>query len=113
MTALERKHEWKGGDGLSWCGEHWHFLRFDPAYPRAMCQAEKGGRVVAIDIRTAKHVFASVERKRQERQRRKEAGEVRVEVWLGTILDDLDCYCASTGNTRGEVIERALREYIQ
>lgn len=44
---------------------------------------------------------APTERKREERQRRKEAGEVRVECWL--TLDharQLDAYCARLGIDR-------------
>ncbi|MCP5939789.1 hypothetical protein NL351_28155, partial [Klebsiella pneumoniae] len=66
-SALRKQAErpWKAGDKLTWRDERFTFLRFDPDYPRAMSWSEADGRVVAIDITTAKRVSSSVERKRQ------------------------------------------------
>lgn len=52
-------------------------------------------------------------RKRAERLRRKEAGEVRVEVWIDAEkLTRLDRYCNIVGVTRSEIIAYALKDYI-
>lgn len=48
-------------------------------------------------------------RKRAERQRRREAGEVRVEVWLSPGGHaDLKWLCAQVGEAQAYVIESAL-----
>lgn len=51
--------------------------------------------------------------KRAERQRRREAGEVRVEVWLRKDqIQALDWYCESAKKTRSDVIDAAIGDYL-
>ena len=53
-------------------------------------------------------------RKRAERQRRKEAGEQRVEVWIRQdLLDCLDWYCKATNQTRSGIIDAAIAGYLE
>lgn len=48
-------------------------------------------------------------RKRAERQRRREAGEVRVEVWLSQeALAVLDANCIMSGSSRSQVMNWIL-----
>lgn len=48
-------------------------------------------------------------RKRAERQRRREAGEVRVEVWLSQeALAVLDANCIMSGSNRSQVMNWIL-----
>lgn len=56
---------------------------------------------------------ASTIRKRAERQRRKEAGEVRVEVWLPAYeAQALDRYAQLTHTTRTDVVLEAIKGYV-
>lgn len=50
--------------------------------------------------------MTALERKRQERQRRKEAGEVRVECWLSEYqVAMLDDFCAQQGMSRSDSLK--------
>lgn len=112
MTPSRRAAEtaWKAGDKLTWSGERWTFWQFDPDYPRAICQSESL-RVCAIDITTAKRVDSATERKRAERQRRKEAGEQRVEVWFDvTTLARLDRIASKLDVPRGPALQALVWE---
>lgn len=114
MTPSRRAAEtaWKAGERLTWHGGEYAFERFDPAYPRAICHDDKG-RSVAIDITTAKRIDPATERKRAERLRRKEAGEVRIEVWIDAdVIKRLDLYCKLTRQSRADVTAHALKGYI-
>lgn len=114
MTDTLRKQAerpWKEGDKLTWCGERFMFLCFDPVYPRAMSRSEADGRVVAIDITTAKRVSASVIRKQAERQRRVDEGQVRVEVWLSEAERDTIREMAQEANVTPSVVISQLLKY--
>lgn len=53
----------------------------------------------------------TAEQKRQERAKRKERGEVRVEVWLDAlVVAYLDDAAAKRGEDRAEAIGFAIRE---
>lgn len=55
----------------------------------------------------------AAQHKRAERQRRRGAGEVRVEVWLpGDVAEKIDRYCALTNQARTDVLAHALKRYI-
>jgi len=57
---------------------------------------------------------AETANKRAERLRRKEAGEVRVEVWIRQdLLDCLDWYCKATDQTRSGIIDAAIAGYLE
>lgn len=75
------KDGWLEGYPLLWCDEPFTFVRFDPAWPRAICKRPDDSEC-AIDIRTATPISTDSHRKRAERQRRREAGYKRVECWL-------------------------------
>lgn len=63
--------------------------------------AEIRGRLAEADA--AKH------RKRAERLRRKEAGEVRIEAWIKPdSAKALDDYCQRTGQTRSDGLSHAI-----
>lgn len=107
MTPSRRAAEtaWKADDRLVWCGGEYVFERFDPAYPRAICHDDKS-RSVAINITTAKRIDPATHRKRAERLRRKEAGEVRIEAWIvqSTVVR-LDAFAKENSLTRSEAVE--------
>lgn len=114
MTPSRRAAEtaWKAGDKLTWSGERWTFWQFDPDYPRAICQSD-ALRVCAIDITTAKRVDPATERKRAERRRRKEAGEVRFELWLTPQhQSDLSAIMDSMGLNQAEAICWAIGKAV-
>ena len=54
--------------------------------------------------------MTALERKRQERQRRKEAGYQRVEIWLSPAgQENLEWLRSSSGESVAQVIESALQ----
>jgi len=56
--------------------------------------------------------MTALTRKRAERQRRKDAGEVRVEVWLDQFrAKDLEEIMKSQGHTREDAVSFALYHY--
>lgn len=99
------KDGWLEGYPLLWCSEPFKFVRFDPAWPRAICKRPDESEC-AIDIRTATPVSSATHRKRAERLRRKEAGEVRIEVWIDEITGvRLDAFAKENSLTRSEAVE--------
>lgn len=111
MTASPAdRQQWKPGDKLTWCGERFTFQTFDPSYPRAMCESEDG-RVVAINITKAKRVSAQAARQRLKRQRRAEAGVVKMEVWLTEAERDTIREMAKDANVTISVVFSQLLKY--
>lgn len=115
-AAAQHKRAWSAGDTLTWQGGLYHFVRFDPEYPRAIVEdrdALVNDPYLAIDIRTAKRVTKDQLYKRAERQRRRDAGETRAELWLTQQQQsDLSAIMDALGLNQAEAICWAIGKAV-
>lgn len=104
--VARRKDGWLEGYPLLWCEKPFTFVRFDPAWPRAICKRPDNSEC-AIDIRTATPISTAAHRKRTVNRAAETANKLKCIVcsMTGTKAKNMRRRCANRYEVKNLMIE--------